>query len=508
MEEGKEFISLIVTNVRALEIGLSAKMSFGRSGGIIGSSVDADWYLRDENNDIDALHCEICFIDDAFCLKDLSGKTFVNSSSMPLGENGYARLDDENEIQIGLYEIRVFLNREVELKEGSHSLEQLFSGKDVDLLDAISALSDESDLEKYENENENKEEDTVNLDPLLALDLDAAPENGKEENLLFDEIDESELDGDQQALLNHISKNELGKPLDYIMQADSENDISSAVRIGELIKNTPPNEEKRFERRGDVLTASSINQSKEINKKQEIGNYSMDDNVLDLLEQEVAKNYTNDDMKPIPTVIDNDGATSSNHVLGGPLINGLGVNIAGNSSLEDMQKLSSEIGLTLKVCVQGLLELHSQVKDSRYGVMHRSLQPIEDNPLRLGMSYHDTMRVMFDEDKSVVHLSAASAVEESMNMIKVHNEAVQYATNSALEEILQALSPEALLKRFSRYSRNFSSNSDESNESRAWKMYENYYEELTSNRQQGFEKLFWEIFEQAYDKKVREKYAE
>jgi type VI secretion system protein ImpI len=114
---------------------------------------------------------------------------------------------------------------------------------------------------------------------------------------------------------------------------------------------------------------------------------------------------------------------------------------------------------------------------------------------------------MFDEEKSAVHLSAASSVEESLRMIKIHNEAVQYATNTALGQILKALSPDSLLKRFNRYSRKPMLDSDE-DKSWAWDMYGKYYQELTSNRQQGFEKLFWEIFEQSYDKKVREKHAE
>jgi type VI secretion system protein ImpI len=507
MEEEKQFISFIVTNVRALEIGLSVKMSFGESGGTIGSNVDAGWYLKDENDSIDPLHCEICFIDDSFCVKDLSGKTFVNSSSMPLGVNSYARLDDENEIQIGNYELRAFLNREVELKDGANSLEQLFSNSNLDLLDAISTLSDDFDFS--EENAENKEDNNSNLDPLLALELDSEQEYEiKEESLLSDETDKTELDEVQQELLNHINQNEADKQLDFVMQADSEDDISSAIKLGKFKNGELSDRYKKADTKEAILLTSSINKSEENNKTRKIGSYPMDDNILDLLEKEVGKNYTNENITSTSTIIEEDMTVSNNHVLGGPMINGLGVDIASNSSIEDMQKLSSEVGMTLKACVQGLLELHTQVKDSRYGVMHRSLQPIEDNPLRLGMSYQDTIRVMFDEEKSIVHLSAAASVEESMSMIKIHNEAVQYATNSALEEILQALSPAALLKRFNRYSRNSSLNSDNNEHSWAWKMYENYYQELTSNRQKGFEKLFWEMFEQYYDKKVREKHAE
>ena len=136
----------------------------------------------------------------------------------------------------------------------------------------------------------------------------------------------------------------------------------------------------------------------------------------------------------------------------------------------------------------------------------KNLQPIEDNPLRLGLSYEETISTLFDAGKNVVQLSASSAVEESFKTLLIHNEAVQYSANKALEKILEALSPSVLLKRFSRY-RKDNPNVEEDN-AWAWSMYESYYQELTSNRQQGFEKLFWEIFEQSYDQKVRSEHTE
>jgi type VI secretion system protein ImpI len=140
-------------------------------------------------------------------------------------------------------------------------------------------------------------------------------------------------------------------------------------------------------------------------------------------------------------------------------------------------------------------------------MMNRNLQPIEDNPLRLGLSYEETMKTMYDSQKSLVHLSAPSAISESLKSIQDHNDAVQYATTEALTQILAAFSPQVLLRRFNNYKRPNDQRS-ESEEAWAWNMYSSYYQELTSNRQKGFEKLFWEIFEQAYDKKIREKQLE
>ena len=494
--------NFIVTNVRSLEAGLLAKMSFEDNGGVIGSALDADWHLKDRDQLIKPFHCEIVLVDDSFCVKDLCGETYVNSSSMPLGVNKLARLNDEDEIKIGEYEIRIFLNRESELKETSHSLEQLFLNKSNSLIDGNDNESFDYDI-GLENFTENVKE----LDPIVMLD------NKKSSVGEEDLIDEVPLFEVAEDFINNSLKDSGKISSKFTVQADTDNDVTAAFglndirRGGSLIeKESKTTKLKKFFSKSIF---SSEKEEEKKNDKQIMEIQPMDDNILDLLEQEVAKTYTKEDTvkssSQYKATYDNN-SFENNHVLGGPLMSGLEVSIGSNSSVEEMQALSVEIGSSLRACVQGLLDLHSQVKDSRYGMMHRSLQPIEDNPLKLGLSYEETIRTMFDENKSAVHLSATSSVEESLKMIKIHNEAVQYATNIALGEILQALSPDALLKRFSRYNRDQKNSQDE--KSWAWGMYENYYKELTSNRQQGFEKLFWEIFEQSYDKKLREKHAE
>ncbi|PYF77948.1 FHA domain protein [Marinomonas alcarazii] len=496
--------NFIVTNVRSLEAGLLAKVSFEKNGGVIGSALEADWYLKDRGQSIDPFHCEIVFVDDAFCVKDLCGKTYVNSSSMPLGVNNLARLKDEDEIKVGEYEVRVFLDREAELKESSHSLEQFFSNKSNSLIDGS-----DSDLDDFYNEEFGEvTKHVTELDPIVMLDSKKVSE--KEESLI-DAAPSS--DKTYEDFINPVSNHSSTISQKFTVQADTDNDISAAFGLNDIRRDVSLVEKESKAKKLKKFFSKSIFQSeKESEKKSEIQvmeTHPMDDNVLDLLEQEMAKDYTNEDTASSSSQRKTQHDSShfeNNHVLGGPLMSGLEVSIGSNSSVEEMQALSAEIGSTLRACVQGLLELHSQVKNSRYGMMHRSLQPIEDNPLKLGLSYEDTIRTMFDENKSAVHLSATSSVEESLKMISIHNEAVQYATNIALGQILHALSPDALLKRFSRYNREEKNSNDD--KSWAWGMYENYYKELTSNRQKGFEKLFWEIFEQSYDKKLREKHAE
>ncbi len=191
---------------------------------------------------------------------------------------------------------------------------------------------------------------------------------------------------------------------------------------------------------------------------------------------------------------------SRQHISGAPLLKGLDSDLAMNNS-EDMRLFLEEAGQTLKATVDGLLALH-RGEDSRHQALRMRLQPIEDNPLRLGGNYRDTVQTLFAHHRSPVHLSAPAAVRESLQSLNHHQQATQVAISEALEAILHAFSPRALLQRFHGYRRGLQAHEQES--SWAWEMYKHYYEELSSSRQQGFERLFQEVFEQAYDQHLRQ----
>ncbi|MDX1458620.1 MAG: type VI secretion system-associated FHA domain protein TagH [Marinobacter sp.] len=191
---------------------------------------------------------------------------------------------------------------------------------------------------------------------------------------------------------------------------------------------------------------------------------------------------------------------SRQHISGAPLLRGMATD-PGFANSEEMRLFLEEAGQTLKVTVEGLLSLH-QGEESRHQALRTRLQPIEDNPLRLGEGYHDTVQTLFASQRSPVHLSAPAAVSESLQSLRHHQVATQTAIREGLDAILLAFSPEALLRRFHGYRRGLKTDEDESNW--AWEMYQHYYRELSSSRQQGFERLFQEVFEQAYDQQLRQ----
>lgn len=191
---------------------------------------------------------------------------------------------------------------------------------------------------------------------------------------------------------------------------------------------------------------------------------------------------------------------SRQHISGAPLLRGMDTDL-GFADSDEMRLFLEEAGQTLKATVEGLLALH-QGEDSRHQALRTRLQPIEDNPLRLGEDYSDTVQTLFASQRSPVHLSAPAAVSESLQSLHHHQLATQTAIREGLDAILHAFSPEALLRRFHGYRRGLKTDEDESNW--AWEMYEHYYRELSSSRQQGFERLFQEVFEQAYDQQLRQ----
>ena len=440
-------ISLNIVNSQMLDAGLLPYIRFTKQGGVIGSDPGADWQLKHRLNEVKAQQCRILWLDEQFCVEDLCGEVFVNQSSMPIGLNRMASLNENDEISIGPYKVRISLGSENERSSAmTKQLSEMFDEQALSDLTQTSALSAGSVAE-------------VKLaaidDPMQALD--ALEQQGRNKVLSF-----TSLDPEQETEMSLIDSQLLGSDKELTMQADSEYTQDSAIAL---------------------------------KKHTYLDNFTMDEKALALLESEL---HTDFDKNSVPSI-----HPVGNHLTAGPLFRGLGVQLGEVLDSEQMQAISVDLGASLKAAISGILSLHDSASQGRYRLMNKNLQPIEDNPLRLGLNYEDTVKTLFDDDRSPVHLSSASAITESLQSVEQHNHAVQTAISEALDYILMAFSPEKLLKRFNQYRKSSDANL-ETGDKWAWSMYEKYYAELTSNRQKGFEKLFWEVFEQAYDRKLRE----
>lgn len=190
------------------------------------------------------------------------------------------------------------------------------------------------------------------------------------------------------------------------------------------------------------------------------------------------------------------------HLAVTQLLRGLGGSLTVRNS-QDADDFLEEAGRTLQAAIKGLLELQQR----RNSLSDKHLRPLEDNPLRLNMDYPTALDVMFADGKSPVHLAAPAAVGESLRNIRHHEDANRAAIVESLRVLLDAFSPQSLMRRFVQYRRSHDLRKP-LDDAGAWKMYCDYYDELASSRQQGFEMLFNEVYAQVYDRVLREKQRE
>ncbi|HEX4504028.1 MAG TPA: type VI secretion system-associated FHA domain protein TagH [Scandinavium sp.] len=190
------------------------------------------------------------------------------------------------------------------------------------------------------------------------------------------------------------------------------------------------------------------------------------------------------------------------HLALTPLLRGLGSSLSVRNS-QDADAFLEEAGRALQAAVQGLLDL----QHSQNSLSDKHLRPLEDNPLRLNLNYSTVLDVMFAEGKSPVHLAAPAAIRESLRNIRHHEEANGAAIAEALQVMLDAFSPQNLMRRFVQYRRSHELR-HALDDAGAWQMYSHYYDELASDRQQGFAMLFNEVYAQVYDRTLREKQRE
>ena len=369
-------LNLLVINAQKLESGLTAFMQWDAEGGVIGSSSASTWTLKDSSGRIYPQHCEIVMFDGAFCLRDLCGETYINGNEMPVGKGLLAKLVHKDQIQIGPYEIRVALG-ELEDDCATGSLTSLFETTNYDLLS-----DEERDIEQDDNS-----EQAENAEPLAALDELMA--TNEEESLIDDDISGTVEELEPQGLVPEEDLT-LRDP-NFTVQADSDNEISSSMTLKRILSfgfgsKTQPKQQSEKSQQQVFNSDRAVKLESQQTTNNDSEGFQMDEQTLDLLEEEVAKSIQPEQM----TV--NSPATTGGHLLTGPMLDGLGANVNHTDDIERMHMLSQEMGESLQACIQGILDLHQQVREGRFGTLNRNLQPIADNRLRLGFSYEETIK--------------------------------------------------------------------------------------------------------------------
>lgn len=447
-------VTLVVLNSERLEGPSTSSHVFPAGGGTLGSAEGDDWLLQDHAGRIRPGHAEIRLLDGQFCLIDRSGHTFINQATLPLGRDRRVALRDGDELGLGEYRVRVHLGDRQAGLPGAQPLAALIDEEQE-------ALAGQG-VVTYRGAPAAAFPQPRRDDPLEALG-EATPGASQRDPL---------------TALAHEGEAEHGNEGGDLLGTLAEQHHGEAELHGSL----------------EWRTAAPTNRRYEEDTKM---NRDMDESLLDDLERSVGEQLEERWQDTLPA---NAGPVGTD-----PLLRALGAELRFADS-EEQLNFVAEAGQTLRAVIEGLQALHRAQDDSRYPLRDRRLQPIEDNPLRLGQPYRETVETMFSARRSPVHLSAPAAVTECLTHQGQHQAAVEEAIGEALQAILDAFAPDALLKRFHAY--RGAGNRLEDEGSWAWEMYRHYYQELNSGRQQGFAKLFWEVFEQAYDQSVRRQQRE
>lgn len=448
-------ITLVVLNSEQLEGRSSSSHVFHSEGGTLGSADYDDWLLQDQARKIYPQHAEITKIDGKFCLVDCSGHTYINGATLPVGRNRKVALRDGDDLAVGGYRLKIHLGDRQAWQPGIHSLTTLIDEEqdDVTADGRVGPMGSDAEWQHQAQQEDPIEAlggvipGSLQHDPMVALDTGASQPSTIESL-------------DAMPLSHHDLRGEWHQ----------QERRGEAVRLPDI---KPEN--------GTLMQRSS----------------GMDERQLNDLERSVGEQLEDRWQKPTTQAL--------GHVGADPLLRGLGLDLPFRDS-EEQQAFLEDAGQTLRATINGLRLLQQAQNDSKYPLRDRRLQPIEDNPLRLGLGYEETAETLFSAQRSFVHLSAPEAVAESLRHQGQHQAAVEEAIGQALSAILDAFSPEALLKRFHAY--RGAANRIEDEDGWAWEMYQHYYRELNSGRQQGFQKLFWEVFEQGYDQSVRRQQRE
>ncbi|MDX3985234.1 MAG: type VI secretion system-associated FHA domain protein TagH [Achromobacter sp.] len=446
-------LALVVANPGSLIHGSKPRHSFDAAGGTIGGR-GADWTLPDKSGRVDPIHSEIVYRDAAFCVVDRSGQTRVNDADAPLGKMVAAKLRDGDVLHIGPYHITVHLNHpHQELLDPARHLAQYGVGE---ILEGESSGHDDLPAGSY------------------VFEQDAAPAPVDADFLALSTPFDARADSDPLRALDAAERAAASPPV--VMEPwDVRRGGSAAPTQADLATT-------RFEAvTGSPVTGSPLPFPGEVSMPKSLHKPS-----------------------PQPYRLNNRQA-----MVGDPteaaelLMQGLEVPL-GPLDAQAGQALLHEAGQALNAAIRGIARVYAEQSDAAQPrrLLGRSLQPIEDNPLRLGLSYPDTVRAMFATDRSVVHLSPKAAVDESLAQLHAHHGAVTLAIQAGLDAVLRSLAPALLLQRFNRYRPDQASDAG-GGDGWAWGMYTHYYAELASTRQRGFEKLFWDVFEQAYDRVLR-----
>ncbi len=98
---------LFIKNVSSLQKGTKVKHEFDDAGGSIGSDQNCNWVIDDYAKSVEDTQCQIIYLNENYCLKEIAGSTRINKSHKTLNKGALVTLKSGDLIEIGRYLIIV-----------------------------------------------------------------------------------------------------------------------------------------------------------------------------------------------------------------------------------------------------------------------------------------------------------------------------------------------------------------------------------------------------------------
>lgn len=493
-------LTLIVNNTDQLNGGAQAMATFDESGGTIGRSAECSWILLDRRGSVGPEHVRVHFVDDGFCLEVLAASGLrINGASTVVEQTEQFRISDGDVLLIGVFEMVAYVTDAVAPPGQSGGADNRWGGR----FTSVGALVGD-DVESSVLSGNLFESQFYNQRSTLDLAERIARASRT------DPMELMEADSKSQVL-------DMKDPIAAFERDRKDEGDTMAVRLGDII-DIEPERHKPTEMPDDHLPGSAHMSLPVVKRKtpakaraaQKTDRETMDDYLQSLAETaqdhrsvkagQLKGAAARDKWLGQAASDESDSNETLDHVIMRPLCQALGLPVQ-SLTVPQANELAREIGAALRAAIEGLVAFQRHEISDKSLLAETHLHAIEDNPLRLNQSVDDTVKDLF-LIRSPVHLSAAAAIGESLELLKHHQKANEIACDAALDRVLQALGPIALARRFLKYKGHAPRAGDL--DAWHWTMYQHYFSEMRSDQQGGLSRMFWEVYAQIYDREMRQ----
>ena len=473
-------LTLRVVSNQSADLGANSSKEFYQCGGAIGRAASNDWVLPDPERFVSGQHALIHYENGEYYLTDTSTNgLYVNAAEQPLGNGNRVRLQDNDRLSIGDYEVVVA----IDLPAAAPAL-----------LDPAPAMQPVLDIPPPTQPS---------MAPVVIPDV-GIPET----------LDPLELLNGAPASTPSVLDNQVPPVQVSEVQADHVSDMGAFF--------APP--EAYSEQGAEQVPEQSESAAPMPGQIPEDWNVSMDAAPPNIPAPEV--HPPAEIMQPSPVPVASKAAAPSmsptsleqpatptpatpshtQHESNAETVAALQQLLLGaGASAELAAKVSPAMlpifGQVMRETLQGLMEVlqaRAAVK-SEFRMVQTTIKPVENNPLKFSPGVDEALyHLLANEGRG--YLALRESVVESFQDIKDHQLAVMAGMQSAFAKLVQGFDPQKLAEQFQGQLKSgpFAGNK----KGQYWEHYEQYFASIEDDMEEHFHRLFGDEFVKAYEDQV------